>query len=65
MWVDTGGPGLNLSVRDDGIGGADARKGSGLLGLPDRIQALGGALAITSQPGDGTSLEVNIPFEME
>ena len=63
--VDTDGPGLHLSVRDDGIGGADATKGSGLLGLTDRVQALGGTLAISSHPGEGTSLEVNIPFEIE
>jgi signal transduction histidine kinase len=63
--VDTEGPGLHLSVRDDGIGGADATKGSGLLGLTDRVQALGGTLVISSHPGEGTSLEVNIPFEIE
>ena len=63
--VDTEGPNLHLSVRDDGVGGADATKGSGLLGLTDRVQALGGTLAISSYPGDGTSLEVNIPFEVD
>lgn len=63
--VDTGGSSLHLSVRDDGIGGADATKGSGLLGLTDRVQALGGSLVISSHPGEGTSLEVNIPFEIE
>ena len=63
--VDAEGPNLHLSVRDDGIGGADATKGSGLLGLTDRVQALGGTLAISSHPGEGTSLEVNIPFEVE
>ena len=63
--VDTEGPNLHLSVRDDGIGGADAAKGSGLVGLIDRVQALGGTLAISSNPGNGTSLDVNIPFETE
>jgi signal transduction histidine kinase len=65
VFLDTSGPSLRLSVRDDGIGGADPTKGSGLLGLTDRVQALGGTLAISSQPGEGTSLEVNIPFEVE
>ena len=63
--VDTEGPNLHLSVRDDGIGGADAAKGSGLVGLIDRVQALGGILVISSHPGNGTSLDVNIPFECE
>ena len=53
---------LYLSIRDDGIGGADARKGSGLIGLVDRVEALGGQIAIASRLGDGTSLVVNIPL---
>lgn len=53
---------LHLSIRDDGIGGADARKGSGLIGLVDRVEALGGQIAITSRLGDGTSLLVDIPL---
>jgi signal transduction histidine kinase len=52
---------LYLSIRDDGIGGADARKGSGLIGLVDRVEALGGQIAIASRLGDGTSLVVNVP----
>ena len=53
---------LCLSIRDDGIGGADTRNGSGLIGLVDRVEALGGQVAITSRLGDGTSLVVNIPL---
>ena len=53
---------LYLSIRDDGVGGADARKGSGLIGLADRVEALGGQIAIASRLGDGTSLVVNIPL---
>ena len=53
---------LYLSIRDDGVGGADAHKGSGLIGLVDRVEALGGQIAITSRLGDGTSLVVNIPL---
>jgi signal transduction histidine kinase len=63
--IDTDGTNLHLAVRDDGTGGADATKGSGLLGLMDRVQALGGTLAISSHPGEGTALDVNIPFEIE
>ena len=63
--VDTVGPNLHLSVRDDGIGGADAAKGSGLVGLIDRVEALGGTMAISSHTGSGTTLDVNIPFEIE
>jgi signal transduction histidine kinase len=53
---------LCLSIRDDGVGGADAGKGSGLIGLVDRVEALGGQIGITSRPGDGTSLDVRIPL---
>jgi signal transduction histidine kinase len=55
---------LQLSIRDDGIGGADAAKGSGLIGLTDRVEALGGKLAISSAAGSGTSLLVEIPVEV-
>jgi signal transduction histidine kinase len=54
---------LYLSIRDDGVGGADVRKGSGLIGLVDRVEALGGQITIASRLGDGTSLVVNIPLE--
>ena len=53
---------LHLSIRDDGIGGADSRKGSGLIGLKDRVEALGGHIQIVSHPGSGTSLDVTIPL---
>ena len=46
----------------DGIGGADPGQGSGLVGLRDRVEALGGSLEITSKPGDGTSLVVALPI---
>jgi nitrate/nitrite-specific signal transduction histidine kinase len=52
---------LLLSIRDDGVGGADARQGSGLTGLTDRIEALGGKVSIESPRGSGTSIEVQIP----
>ena len=52
---------LDLSVSDDGVGGALAGDGSGLIGLHDRIEAAGGTLTITSPPGIGTTLTAVIP----
>jgi signal transduction histidine kinase len=52
---------LVLSIRDDGIGGADSSNGSGLIGLIDRVEALGGHLQIASPSGSGTALHVTIP----
>jgi signal transduction histidine kinase len=54
---------LRLSIRDDGIGGADTGRGSGIIGLIDRVEALGGRMQIASRAGDGTSLLVTIPLE--
>jgi signal transduction histidine kinase len=56
---------LHVAIRDDGIGGADARRGSGLVGLSDRIEALGGKLEVTSPPGSGTTLRIQIPIECQ
>jgi signal transduction histidine kinase len=56
---------LWLSVRDDGKGGADFGKGSGLVGLQDRVEALGGTIRIDSPRGGGTSLEVSLPLERD
>ncbi|MDT5363958.1 MAG: hypothetical protein QOC69_5720 [Mycobacterium sp.] len=53
---------LHLSIEDDGVGGANASSGSGLTGLMDRVEALGGTMEISSQPGNGTALRVNIPL---
>jgi signal transduction histidine kinase len=57
------GNALNLDVRDDGIGGANPDRGSGLAGLADRVDASGGTIAITSPPGEGTTLAVKLPIE--
>ena len=54
---------LRLSVSDDGVGGADESHGSGLIGLHDRIESLGGTLEITSTPGNGTSILAKIPID--
>ena len=53
---------LYLSIRDDGAGGVNTDRGSGLVGLTDRVEALGGTLAITSQVGEGTELRVELPL---
>jgi signal transduction histidine kinase len=52
---------LRVCVRDDGHGGADLASGSGLVGLRDRVEALGGRLSLDSPPGAGTTLEVHLP----
>jgi signal transduction histidine kinase len=54
---------VRLSIRDDGIGGADPGSGSGLVGLRDRVEALGGRMEVRSPPGSGTSLRVEIPID--
>jgi signal transduction histidine kinase len=53
---------LRLEVRDDGCGGADPAQGSGLLGLKDRVETIGGTMRLTSPPGAGTSLHVELPL---
>lgn len=56
---------LLLSIRDDGVGGADPTRGSGLVGITDRVEALGGTIDIESAPGGGTSLVVTLPLDAE
>jgi signal transduction histidine kinase len=63
--VEAEGANLHLSIRDDGIGGTDAAKGSGLTGLVDRVEALGGTMAIASHARSGTSLVVKIPLDIQ
>jgi PAS domain S-box-containing protein len=55
------GDAIRLVVTDDGDGGADASRGSGLIGLSDRVAALGGTLDVDSRPGGGTTLTARIP----
>ncbi|MDQ1502679.1 MAG: hypothetical protein QOD57_406, partial [Actinomycetota bacterium] len=61
MAVDAGG--LQLCIRDDGRGGADLTAGSGLVGLTDRVEALGGRLSLHSPTGAGTQLAVTLPLD--
>lgn len=56
---------LLLSVRDDGVGGADPARGSGLAGLADRVEALGGSIHIHSNAAAGTHITVDLPLEYE
>jgi signal transduction histidine kinase len=53
---------LLLSISDDGIGGADLAAGSGLVGVRDRVEALGGVLSMRSPRGAGTSVEIELPL---
>jgi signal transduction histidine kinase len=64
VWVGAGVEDgrIRLTVRDDGIGGADPARGSGLTGLTDRVEALGGAITVHSPPGQGTSLQAWLPL---
>lgn len=54
---------LHLSVRDDGVGGADPSRGSGLVGLRDRVEAIGGTILIESPAGAGTTVLVSLPLD--
>ncbi|HMJ37878.1 MAG TPA: PAS domain S-box protein [Baekduia sp.] len=53
---------MRVEISDDGVGGADPARGSGLTGLADRVEALGGTVGITSPAGSGTSLLAKIPI---
>lgn len=52
---------LLLTICDDGVGGADQSRGSGLIGLRDRVEALGGNIDVDSPAGGGTQINVEIP----
>ena len=54
---------LSVEVRDNGIGGADAASGSGLIGLVDRVEAIGGVLEVATPAGEGTSLRATFPLD--
>jgi signal transduction histidine kinase len=61
--LDTDDGLVRLDIRDDGVGGADPSRGSGLIGLRDRVEATGGTLGVESHPGQGTSLLVELPID--
>jgi signal transduction histidine kinase len=60
--VARGGRAVRVVVADDGVGGADLVRGSGLVGLKDRAEALGGRLMVTSPADAGTTIQVLIPW---
>jgi signal transduction histidine kinase len=53
---------LTVTITDDGRGGADPGRGTGLRGLSDRVAAIGGTLDVTSSPGEGTTVRVALPL---
>jgi len=59
--AEVSGNTLRVCVRDDGVGGADPLRGSGLVGLRDRIETLGGVFTIHSPPGGGTTVSCELP----
>jgi signal transduction histidine kinase len=63
--VSVEGDRLRLQIRDDGQGGVDVSKGSGIVGLADRVSAVGGRLEVASRPGHGTTIEAVIPLGVE
>jgi signal transduction histidine kinase len=60
--VEVAGDVLRVAVRDDGAGGADLARGTGLAGLKDRVEALGGRILLDSRPGAGTGLQAEFPL---
>ncbi|MER7273852.1 DUF4118 domain-containing protein [Dactylosporangium sp. NPDC000244] len=63
--TDESAPGeiFSVTIHDDGAGGADPNQGSGLAGLRDRVEALGGTLTVTSPAGCGTSVNMKLPMD--
>jgi signal transduction histidine kinase len=55
---------LHLSICDDGVGGVDTTHGSGVIGLRDRAEALGGSIEVSSPPGEGTKIAVRLPLQL-
>ena len=53
---------VRVEIEDDGVGGADPGRGSGLRGLADRVETVGGTLQVVSVPGQGTRLAAEIPL---
>lgn len=62
--VQSGDEALTLTVHDDGVGGADSSRGTGLVGLRDRVEALDGRIRVDSPPAVGTTLCVQLPLSI-
>jgi signal transduction histidine kinase len=56
---------ISATIEDDGVGGAEANPGSGLVGLVDRVEALGGRFSLDSPPGRGTRISIELPVDDE
>ncbi len=63
--IEMAGPVLRVSVSDDGSGGADPTNGSGLVGLRDRVEALGGTISLQSPAAEGTRVTVKLPVKVQ
>jgi PAS domain S-box-containing protein len=63
--LTTSGSEIRAIIEDDGSGGAEASAGSGLVGLIDRVEALGGRFALESAPGHGTRISIEMPLTTE
>jgi signal transduction histidine kinase len=61
--LEAGDATVRLAISDDGLGAANLAQGSGLVGLRDRIEALGGTLELTNPTGNGATLLIEIPLE--
>jgi PAS domain S-box-containing protein len=61
LWAS--GSAIRATIEDDGVGGAKATAGSGLVGLIDRVEALGGRLTLDSPPGAGTAISIELPLD--
>jgi signal transduction histidine kinase len=60
--VTSSGGRVRVEIADDGVGGADPGRGSGMRGLADRVETFGGTLRVESTPGHGTRLAAEIPL---
>ena len=63
--VDAADGNVRLTISDAGVGGADPTRGSGLVGLKDRVEAIGGTLTVHSRTGHGTRLIVEVPVKAD
>jgi signal transduction histidine kinase len=54
---------LREQIYDDGVGGADPSRGTGLISLTDRVEAVGGRITLWSNPGAGTRIQAEFPVE--
>jgi signal transduction histidine kinase len=63
--VNSGESGVRATITDDGCGGAVLGRSSGLTGLVDRVEALGGRFSLDSPPGRGTTIWIELPLDAQ